>query len=190
VTPNLGLGLLGRWNRAYMSPHPYFLGPRPELQISDEQGPEDIRWATGGVSVTWLFAEAPPPPPPPPPPAAAPPPPPPAKKKIVLRSVHFDFNKSNIRPDAVPVLDEAVKILKDEGNIPVVVEGHTDAIGSLGYNQKLSERRADSVKKYLVSHGIASSRIQTVGYGKTKPVATNDTADGRAQNRRVELKVE
>jgi outer membrane protein OmpA-like peptidoglycan-associated protein len=193
LTRNLGIGVFGRWNRAYMSPHPNFCAngtPGCAVpQNADEVGPADIRWVTGGINLTVSFGEAPPPPPPPPA-AAPPPPPPPAKKKIVLRSVHFDFNKSNLRPDAFPVLDEAVTILKEDATVPVVVEGHTDAIGSQAYNQKLSERRAASVKQYLVSHGIAASRIQTAGFGKTKPVASNDTDDGRAQNRRVELHVE
>ncbi|MFI5364994.1 MAG: OmpA family protein, partial [Candidatus Binatia bacterium] len=118
-------------------------------------------------------------------------PPPPVKKKIVLRSVHFDFNKSNIRADAQPVLDEAADTLKREKDIQlVIVEGHTDGIGSVSYNQKLSGRRADAVRQYLVTHGIADSRIRTEGFGKSRPVASNTTADGRAQNRRVELRVE
>ena len=108
----------------------------------------------------------------------------------MLRSVHFDFDKSNIRPDAVPVLDEAVRILKEQGSVNVVVEGHTDGIGTEAYNLKLSRRRADAVRKYLVSHGIADRRIKTEGYGKSRPVASNDTEDGRAQNRRVELHVD
>jgi len=188
ITDNIAVGLFGRWNRAYMAPHPYFLGA-PEPQTSDEQGPADIRWAVGGVGFKYSFAEAPaPPPPPPPPPVAAPTPPP--KKKIVLRSVHFDFDKSNIRKDAVPVLDEAVSILKEEGTIGVIVEGHTDSRGTDAYNMKLSQRRAESVKKYLVDHGVAASRLRTEGFGESKPVASNNTDDGRAQNRRVELHVE
>jgi OOP family OmpA-OmpF porin len=112
------------------------------------------------------------------------------KKKIVLRSVHFDFNKYNIRPDAVPVLNEAVDILKEDGAVNVVVEGHTDSVGSVPYNQKLSERRANAVRTYLVDHGIGARRVSAVGYGKLRPVASNATADGRAQNRRVELHVD
>jgi outer membrane protein OmpA-like peptidoglycan-associated protein len=122
--------------------------------------------------------------------AAPPPPPPPAKKKIVLRSVYFDFNKSNIRPDARPVLDEAARTFKEEGGIAVLCAGDTDSVGSDAYNMKLSLRRANSVRDYLVNHGIAPSRIRTEGFGESRPVASNDTADGRAQNRRVELNVE
>jgi len=125
--------------------------------------------------------------PPPPPPAAAPPPP--VSKKIVLRGVNFDFNKANIRPDAAGILREAATILKDNSTVNVSVEGHTDAIGSDQYNQKLSLRRAEAVKQFLVKEGIAASRLQVRGFGKTQPVASNDTEDGRAQNRRVELKI-
>ena len=120
--------------------------------------------------------------------AQAAPPPPVVKKKIVLRNVHFDFNKSTIRPDARPVLDEAVQILKtEEPSAAVVVEGHTDSVGSDSYNMKLSHRRANAVRDYLVRGGIAASRIHTEGFGESRPVASNATADGRAQNRRVEL---
>lgn len=112
------------------------------------------------------------------------------KKRIVLRAVYFDFDKSNIRPDAAPVLDEAVELLKEEGSIKVVAEGHTDSIGSVQYNLGLSERRASSVRKYLMDHGLNGDNISTKGFGKSHPVASNETAEGRAQNRRVELRVQ
>jgi len=190
VTPQVAIGLFGRWNRAYMSPRPKDLGP---TQVSDERFGEDARWATFGVGLKYAFngpAAAPPPAPPPPPPVTQAPPPAPVKKKIVLRSVHFDFDKSTIRPDAAPVLNEAVATLKAEGGIAVIVEGHTDSVGTDAYNQKLSHRRADAVRQYLAKHGIPANRITTEGFGKSRPVASNDTADGRAQNRRVELRVE
>jgi outer membrane protein OmpA-like peptidoglycan-associated protein len=121
---------------------------------------------------------------------AAPPPPAPAtKKKFVLRSVHFDFDKATLKADAKPILEEAVQVLKQEGSVDIVVEGHTDSVGSDQYNLGLSRRRADTVRRYLVGHGIAASRITADGMGESKPVASNDTADGRAQNRRVELHV-
>jgi len=104
--------------------------------------------------------------------------------------VHFDFNKYNIRPDARAILDEAVRILKERADIAIAIEGHTDGVGSDAYNMKLSNRRAQAVKTYLVDHGIAAKRIVGVeGFGKRQPVASNDTAEGRAQNRRVELHV-
>jgi OOP family OmpA-OmpF porin len=188
LTPAFSVGLFGRWNRAYMAPHPTALAGN----VENDQGPKDARWATGGIGIKYAFvqAAAPPPPPPPPPAVKAQPPPPAVKKKIVLRSVHFDFDKSKIRPDAKPVLDEAVRTLKEEGGIAVIVEGHTDSVGSDAYNMKLSHRRANAVSDYLASHGIPASRIRTEGYGESRPVASNDTADGRAQNRRVELNVE
>jgi OOP family OmpA-OmpF porin len=101
--------------------------------------------------------------------------------------VHFDFDKSKIRPDAVPILDEAADILGKHPNVTVDVNGYCDAIGSYPYNLRLSERRANAVAGYLEGKGIATSRLVTHGYGKTHFVATNATAEGRAQNRRVEL---
>ncbi len=133
--------------------------------------------------------EHPTPAPPPPPVAEAPPPPPPPApaKRIVLRGVHFDFNKAKIRSDAEPILDEAADILKQNANVSVEVNGYCDAIGSEAYNMKLSERRAAAVVKYLEGKGIPGDRLEPHGYGKTHFVATNKTADGRAENRRVEL---
>jgi OOP family OmpA-OmpF porin len=101
--------------------------------------------------------------------------------------VQFDFNKSNIRSGDAAVLDEAASALKANPGVTVNVNGYCDAVGSVKYNQKLSERRAESVVKYLVKAGIPEDRLVPHGYGKTDFVATNDTAEGRAQNRRVEL---
>ena len=106
---------------------------------------------------------------------------------MVLRGVNFDFNKSTIRAGDAAVLDEAAASLKADPNVTVNVNGYCDAVGSVKYNQKLSERRAESVVKYLVKAGIPEDRLAPHGYGKTDFVATNDTAEGRAQNRRVEL---
>jgi len=121
---------------------------------------------------------------PPPPPL---PPPPVVKQKLVLRGVQFDFNKSKIRPGDAAVLDEAVSTLKANPNVTVNVNGYCDAIGGEEYNLKLSERRADAVEDYLEKGGIPASRLIPHGYGKTNFIATNDTPEGRAQNRRVEL---
>jgi len=145
---------------------------------------------TFGLQLTYNYtAGAEPVAPPPAPVAQAAPPPPPAKKKIVLRSVHFDFDKATLKPEAKPILDEAVQVLKNEGSVDIIVEGHTDSVGTDQYNLGLSRRRAETVRTYLVNHGIANSRITAEGMGESKPVASNDTADGRAQNRRVELHV-
>jgi len=106
-----------------------------------------------------------------------------------LRGVHFDFDKSDIRTDSRPVLDEAAQTLLGYPNVRVSVEGHTDAIGSAAYNERLSVRRAEAVFRYLVNHGVSPDRMEVVGYGKSRPVADNETESGRAQNRRVELHV-
>ena len=124
----------------------------------------------------------PPPPGPPPPPAATAP-----TERVVFRGIHFDFNKSVIRPGDAAVLDEDVSRLRANPNMAVSVNGYCDAIGSEEYNLKLSDRRANAVVRYLVRAGIPSSQLIPHGYGKTNFVATNDTEEGRAQNRRVEL---
>ena len=133
--------------------------------------------------------------PPPPPPVAKPvpkpaPAPAPVEEKIVLRGVNFDFDKADIRPDAAVILDEAASILNENSGKSVSVGGHTDSVGADAYNLTLSERRAASVKDYLVSKGVDASRLTTHGYGEANPIASNDTADGRALNRRVELNLD
>ena len=152
---------------------------------------DDVQYLTGGLSLVYNAVPAPPAPPPAPAPVAqAAPAPPPVKKKIVLRGVNFDFDKSNIRADARPVLDEAIATLKQEGEISIIAEGHTDGRGTDEYNQGLSMRRANAVRDYLVAGGVSASRISVAGYGKSRPVASNATDDGRAQNRRVELRIQ
>ena len=133
-----------------------------------------------------------PPAPPAPPATAEPEPAPPAEavqERIVLRGVNFDFDKSEIRPDASVILDEVVSILSGKPDVQVRVEGHTDATGPEAYNQGLSERRADSVRKFLVEKGIGEAQLTSAGFGESNPIATNDTREGRALNRRVELQV-
>ncbi len=112
-----------------------------------------------------------------------------AAEKLRLPIVHFDFDKYNIKKLYVPDLDQHVAYLTANPTSPVTVEGHTDAIGSDQYNQRLSERRANAVRKYLIERGIASSRIRVVGYGEQRPIADNKTAEGRAINRRAEFEV-
>jgi OOP family OmpA-OmpF porin len=87
------------------------------------------------------------------------------------------------------ILDEAVRILSGS-SAPVSVEGHTDWIGSDAYNQGLSERRANAVQAYLIEQGISPSRLSTSGYGESRPISSNETREGRALNRRVELHVQ
>jgi OOP family OmpA-OmpF porin len=164
---------------------------------SDGNDETDEKLAAGGIGAAagatlgYLLCgveEAKPAPPPPPAPRAEPPPPTP--KRIVLRGVNFDFDKADIRPDAEVILNEAADVLGQNRDVRVQVAGHTDATGTDEYNQSLSERRANSVADYLASKGIDRSRLSTVGYGESQPVADNGTRDGRAQNRRVELNVQ
>ena len=100
----------------------------------------------------------------------------------------YDSNSSYIRTEAYPLLDEVASILEKNPEMAVEVQGHTDNRGTAKYNQWLSEKRAEKVKDYLVSKGIDPSRLEAKGYGLTQPVASNATEEGRAQNRRVELK--
>lgn len=106
---------------------------------------------------------------------------------IDLEGVHFAFDKATLTPDSRATLDAAVKILKDHRQLQVEVAGHTDAIGTESYNMDLSKRRARVVYEYLIDNGISADRLQTNGYGESKPIASNDTEEGRAQNRRTEL---
>jgi outer membrane protein OmpA-like peptidoglycan-associated protein len=122
--------------------------------------------------------------PPPPPPA---PPPGPVAQKLVLRGVHFAFNRADIRPEDEPVLDEAADTIKANPNAKIQVNGYCDSIGSAAYNLKLSQRRAEAVANYLTNKGVSASQLTAQGFGKTNFVATNRTREGRAQNRRVEL---
>jgi outer membrane protein OmpA-like peptidoglycan-associated protein len=121
------------------------------------------------------------------PPPPAPPPPPVAQQKMVLRGVHFAFNRAVIRPEDTPVLDEAAENIKASPNVKIDVNGYCDAIGGEAYNLKLSQRRAEAVVGYLENKGVPASQLTANGHGKTNFVASNSTAEGRAQNRRVEL---
>ncbi len=134
---------------------------------------------------------APPPPPPPPPPAPPKPAPPkPVAEKVTLAAdVLFDFDKSVLKPAGKGKLDDLAGKIRGVNLEVVIAIGHTDSIGSDAYNQKLSVRRAESVKAYLVSKGVEPNRIYTEGKGEKQPVASNKTKEGRQKNRRVEIEV-
>ena len=138
-------------------------------------------------------AAAPPPPPPPPAkpaPAPAKPAPKPVAEKVTLAAdVLFDFDKSVLKPEGKAKLDDLAGKIQAIALEVVIAIGHTDSIGSDAYNQKLSVRRAESVKAYLVSKGVEPNRIYTEGKGEKQPVASNKTSDGRQKNRRVEIEV-
>jgi OmpA-OmpF porin, OOP family len=111
------------------------------------------------------------------------------EQRIVLRGIQFDLDKYNIKPEYQPILDEAVSTLKAKPDVKVVISGYTDNSGTAEYNMGLSKRRAKAIYDYFVAKGISASRLQSVGHGLEDPIASNATADGRALNRRVELKV-
>ncbi len=103
--------------------------------------------------------------------------------------VLFPLNSSYLTDQAKEELDKLVALLEEYPGASLIVDGHTDATGTEEYNQWLSEKRAESVKKYAVSKGLAENRISTHGYGQTKPIAANNTKEGRQQNRRVEVTI-
>lgn len=108
---------------------------------------------------------------------------------LSLTGINFKFDSSVIEPTSSDILDRAVASLNESKDVAVRIEGHCDSTGGDAYNQMLSERRGNAVKDYLVAHGIAAERMNVVGKGESTPVASNDTEEGRFQNRRVEFHV-
>jgi OOP family OmpA-OmpF porin len=135
------------------------------------------------------------PPPPPPAPAPKPEPKPVAKPKPVAEKVTFaadvlfDFDKSVIKPEGKSKLDDLASKARGVNLEVIIAIGHADSIGSDEYNQRLSVRRAEAVKAYMVSRGIEPNRVYTEGKGEKQPVASNRTSDGRAKNRRTEIEL-
>ncbi len=189
----------------------------PDSNVWRNGTSERLCWRTGYWTPAQAIIECdpdlvpkPPPPapppaavPPPPPPPAPPPPPPPAPpqvQKITLASkALFDFDKAVLKPEGMAAIDtEIIAKLRDVQKLELVlVTGHTDRIGTQAYNQKLSERRADAVRNYLVSKGVPRDKIETLGMGKTQPVpgvtctmtAMKELIACLAPNRRVEVEV-
>ena len=120
-------------------------------------------------------------------------------QEIVIQlaaDVLFDFDKADIKPIALDTLTKVAKVLNSMGNSPATVEGHTDGKGAADYNQKLSDRRANSVKEWLAKQGgVSAARLSAMGYGMTRPAVSNtkpdgsDDPDGRQKNRRVDIRV-
>jgi len=108
---------------------------------------------------------------------------------FTLENVYFEFAKSNLKPESYPALNELVELLKAETTMKIEISGHTDNVGTPQSNMILSQNRAESVRQYLISKGIAPTRVKAVGYGDTIPVATNETELGRQMNRRTEVKI-
>jgi OOP family OmpA-OmpF porin len=214
ISMRLGLGLQGKIAKHWSTrAQVLWQKDRDSTSLSDSSF-SDVIYSVG---LNFDFGGKPPPPPPPPKPKPAPPPPvnpdldgdgvpnerdkcPNTRKGAVvdldgceveavieLGGVHFDFDKATLKPEAKVVLNEAAALLGKHERVVVEIAGHTDSIGSETYNQGLSERRAAAVKDYLTSSGVKASRLSSKGYGESRPVASNDTEEGRAENRRVEM---
>ncbi len=112
-----------------------------------------------------------------------------AKKIEIKQKIYFDFNKATIKPVSYPVLNAVAQVLLDHPKMRVRVEGHTDSRGSRRYNRRLSQRRAESVRRYLIRKGVDRHRLEARGYGEDRPIDTNRTAEGRDRNRRVEFTI-
>jgi OOP family OmpA-OmpF porin len=202
----LGLGLGA--SCAYAQDHGYVLAPTSGNVVV--KNPFGLCWRTGYWTPAMATmecdpdlvpkkAEPVPAPAPKPAPAAMPAPKPapvakPAPKPVaetvtLAAETNFDFDKSVLKPEGKARLDDLAGKLKAVSLEVIIAVGHTDSIGSKAYNQKLSVRRANSVKAYLVSKGIAANRIHTEGKGEAQPIADNKTREGRAKNRRVEIEV-
>ncbi len=108
------------------------------------------------------------------------------KPRFVLDGVHFETGKARLTPDSFARLDSVVEYMTHKKSARIEISGHTDNVGNADQNQKLSEKRAEACRDYLVSKGVERSRIATVGYGDTRPIASNETEGGRQQNRRIE----
>ena len=108
---------------------------------------------------------------------------------VRLKNIYFDFDKTTLKPESYVELNKVVDFLKQNATVEIEIEGHTDSKGADEYNQNLSQGRSQSVVDYLASQGIDSGRLKAHGYGESKPIDSNDTEEGRANNRRVEFTV-
>jgi len=173
----------------------------PWMNGTNELCWRDANWTPATAYPGCDGAAIPPPPPAPmaapvPPPAVVPTPPPPvvvpapvSEKVTFAADTFFDFDKYVLKPEAMAKLDDLVSKTKGVNLEVIIAVGHTDSIGTEEYNQKLSVRRSEAVKAYLVGKGIEKNRVYTEGKGELQPVADNKTAEGRAKNRRVEIEV-
>ena len=109
--------------------------------------------------------------------------------KVILNNIFFDTNKFDLKPESLAELQKLVDFLNLNTSLKIEISGHTDNVGNDQLNQTLSENRAKAVYQYLVENKIDPTRLQYKGYGKTQPIATNDTDEGRSQNRRTEFKI-
>lgn len=108
---------------------------------------------------------------------------------FVLEGLKFAYNSNNLTPDSQLKLKEVVGVLKNHKEIKIEIQGHTDNVGSDSFNRNLSQKRANSIKSFLIKNGIQNWRLKAVGYGERNPIASNDTEEGRSKNRRIEFKI-
>ena len=174
-------------------------GGLPEITV-DESIPNCSCKTDPSCCAKPVVAPAPVPEPPPAPvvepvPVVVPPPAPVPKPVIIEKgrqtlNVEFDFDKSTIKKGYYQDIDNLVRVMKQYPDLKVVIEGHTDSVGTAAYNKKLSQERADAVTNYMVEGGIDANRLKAQGFGEDKPIASNKTKEGRQQNRRVEAAVD
>jgi outer membrane protein OmpA-like peptidoglycan-associated protein len=112
-----------------------------------------------------------------------------APKTFTLTSIQFETGKAELKKESYPILEDLLELMTLKPKMKIQISGHTDSDGDEAANLLLSQQRADAVKKYLVSKGISTTRISAIGYGETKPVADNSTTEGKAKNRRTEIKI-
>lgn len=157
-------------------PKPMAAAPAPQLVPAPPPPPAPV---AAPVAAAAPIAVAP---------VAAPPPPPPVPDVVVLKGVNFANDSARLTPESMVILDDVAQRLNKRGDIRAEVAGHTDDRGTADYNRSLSQKRAESVRGYLVSKGVDASRLTARGYGEDSPIADNKTSQGRAENRRVELR--
>lgn len=153
--------------------------------------------AFAGSTPLTIVGEPPPPPPPPPaPPPKVEAPKPPPRVEVrdnsidIHEKIQFEVNKATIKAESFGLLDEIVKVIKENAYIKKIqIEGHASAEGDAKHNMKLSDDRAKAVRKYLVDHGVEADHLIAKGFGITKPLASNDTEEGKEKNRRVEFNI-
>ncbi|HEU0195900.1 MAG TPA: OmpA family protein [Nevskiaceae bacterium] len=201
LTQHLTASVGWRWIQSGMKAATAFAGPNSDGLIGR------YRANTALVGLRYSFGSAPTPVPVAAP-VAPPPPPPPAKpacnppagfkvdanchiipQTVILRSINFKFNKATLTEPAKGTLDNVASALKQQPDLDVVIEGYTDSTGPAAYNKRLSQRRADSVRNYLVQDGVSGANLTAKGFGEADPVASNATRAGRTLNRRVQFRV-
>ncbi len=215
LTTSLGIGLQGSFHKHWSARAQLLYRIDNDGRSTVSSKYSDWIYSIG-LNFDFGGKPPPPPPPPPEPPPPPPPPPNPdldgdgvlnerdkcpntrpgavvdldgceVEAVIELEGVNFDFDKATLKPETKVILNEAAALLSKHERVVVEVAGHTDSRGTEKYNQGLSERRANAVKDYLTGKGVKASRLTARGYGESRPVASNDTDEGRAENRRVEL---